>query len=188
MNNTIIKSGLVQKFQEVKENKGKKDSERLNVTKSDKEPGRDFILSNTWLKVAAIISFSMAACQAVISISPNLASYFEAPPALSENRFLLFVTGGSATLILVIFGLYALSGAGKIRRLPLLPIVLILISSLFLLRGSFVILTVLKYLKIIEGKILIRELLSHLVFLVAGFTYTGGTILNWGKMDKKNEV
>jgi hypothetical protein len=126
----------------------------------------------------------MATCQAVISTSPAAAAYFEAPSSLLENRLLLFVMGASATLILIIFGLYALSGAGMIRRLPLLHIVLIAISSLFLLRGLFIVFTVLNLLGVLKGKILFQGVVSHLIFLAAGIAYTGGTILNWRELCK----
>jgi hypothetical protein len=93
--------------------------------------------------------------------------------------------GESATLILVIFSLYALSGAGNIRRLPLLRIVLIAISCLFLLRGLFIVFTVLSLLDVLKGKILIQGVVSHLVFLAAGIAYAGGTILNWREMQNR---
>ena len=96
-----------------------------------------------WLKVAAGLSFSMAACQAVISIWPAAAEYFQAPPKLQNDRVRLFVVGEAAALIPVLFGLYALSGAGVIRRLPLLRTALVGIGSLFLLRGLFIILNLL---------------------------------------------
>ena len=135
-----------------------------------------------WLKIAAGFSFFMAICQTVISLSPAAAAYFQAPPPLLENRLRLFLFGEGAALVLIIFGLYALSGAGSIRRLPLLRLGLIGISSLFLLRGLFFILTVLTFLGILEGEILIQGVISHLVFLAAGIAYTVGTVLNWKEM------
>jgi hypothetical protein len=135
-----------------------------------------------WLKIAAGLSFFMAICQAIISLSPAAAAYFEAPPSLLENRLQLFLIGEGAMLIFVIFGLYALSGAGSIRHLPLLRLGLIGIGSLYLLRGLFFILTVLTLLGIIEGKILIQGVISHLVFLAAGIAYFVGTVLNWKEM------
>jgi hypothetical protein len=135
-----------------------------------------------WLKVAAGSSFFMAICQTVISLSPAAAAYFLAPPPLLENRWRLFLVGEAAALILVIFGLYALSGAGSIRRLPLLRLGLIGISSLYLLRGLFFILSVLVILGILEGEILIQGEISTLVFLAAGITYAIGTVLNWRDM------
>ncbi|HLO15806.1 MAG TPA: hypothetical protein VK206_13320 [Anaerolineales bacterium] len=135
-----------------------------------------------WLKIAAGLSFFMAICQIVISLSPAAAAYFAAPPSLLENRMQLFLIGEGAAVILVIFGLYALSGAGSIRHLPLLRLGLIGISSLYLLRGLFVILTVLTLLGILEGEILIQGEISTLVFLAAGIAYAVGTVLNWREM------
>jgi hypothetical protein len=135
-----------------------------------------------WLKVAAGLSFFMAICQTVISLSPAAATYFQAPPSLLENRLQLFLIGEGAALILVVFGLYALSGAGSIRHLPLLRLGLTGISSLFLLRGLFFILTVLVLLGILEGDILVQGVVSDLVFLAAGITFAVGTVLNWRAM------
>jgi hypothetical protein len=140
-----------------------------------------------WLKTAAGLSFFMALCQTVVSISPAAAAYFQAPPPLLENRLQLFLMGGGAALILVIFGLYALSGVGSIPRLPLLRLGLIGISSLFLLRGLFFILTVLTFLGILEGEILIQGVVSHLVFLAAGIAYAVGTALNWKEMQIRRQ-
>ncbi|MEW6403144.1 MAG: hypothetical protein AB1649_15200 [Chloroflexota bacterium] len=138
-----------------------------------------------WLKVAAGMSFFMAICQTVISLSPAAAAYFQAPPALLENRLQLFLVGEAAALILVIFGLYAFSGAGSIRQLPLLRLGLIGISSLYILRGLFILLTVLHTLGILEGEILIQGVISHLVFLAAGIAYALGTVLNWREMQTR---
>ena len=135
-----------------------------------------------WLKVAAGLSFFMAVCQTVISISPAAAAYFQAPPSLLENRWQLLLIGEGAALILVIFGLYALSGAGSIPHLPLLRLGLIGISSLYLLRGLFFILTVLVIFGILDGEILMQGVISTLVFLAAGIAYAVGTILNWKEM------
>src|SRR5512138_3048908 len=108
-----------------------------------------------WLKVAAGWSFFMAICQTVISLWPAAAAYFKAPPPLLEDRGQLLLWGGAAALVLVVFGLYALSGAGSIRHLPLLRLGLIGISSLFLLRGLFLVLDVLVILGVLAGELLI---------------------------------
>ena len=141
-----------------------------------------------WLKVAAGLSFFMAICQTVISLSPAAAAYFEAPPALLEDRWQLFLFGEGAALIFAVFGLYALSGAGRMPRLPLLRLGLVGISSLYLLRGLFFILTVLTVLGILEGEILIQGVISHLVFLAAGIAYMVGTLLNWREMQLRREI
>ena len=84
--------------------------------------------------------------------------------------------------MLVIFGLYALSGAGSIRRLPLLRVGLIGISILYLLRGLFFVLSLLVVLGILKGQLLIQGEISTLVFLAAGIAYAVGTALNWREM------
>ncbi len=135
-----------------------------------------------WLKIAAGFSFFMALVQTVVSISPEAAAYFKAPPPLLENPLQLFVVGEVAALILVIFGLYALSGAKSIPHLPLLRLGLIGISTIFLLRGLFIILTALVLLGVLEGELLIQGEISTLVFLGAGLAYAVGTVLNWSEM------
>jgi hypothetical protein len=132
-----------------------------------------------WLRAGAGLSFFMAACQAVISLSPAAAAYFGAPPGLLEDRLRLFLVGEGATLVFVLFGLYALSGAGDIRRLPLLRLGLIGISSLYLLRGLFIILTLLEVLGILRREIVAQAVVSHVVFLAAGITNAVGTVRSW---------
>jgi hypothetical protein len=132
-----------------------------------------------WLKVAAGLSFSMAACQTVISLWPAAAAYFQAPPGLLNDRVRLFVVGETAALIPVLFGLYALSGAGVIRRLPLLRTALVGIGSLFILRGLFIIITFLVALGFLPGQLSLPGVASHMVFLSTGIAYLGGAALNW---------
>ncbi len=139
----------------------------------------------TWLKVAAGWSFFMAVCQTVISVWPAAAAYFQAPPPLLADRWQLFLWGEAAALVLVIFGLYALSGAGSIRHLPLLRLGLIGISVLFLLRGLFVVLDVLVILGVLAGELLAQGTISTIVFLGAGISYAVGTVLNWRTMQAR---
>jgi hypothetical protein len=92
------------------------------------------------------------------------------------------VIGEGAALVLAVFGLYALSGARSIRRLPLLRVGLVAISSLFLLRGLFFIVSVLIVLGVLQGRILIQGEISTLVFLAAGIAFAAGTVSNWRDM------
>ncbi len=138
-----------------------------------------------WLKVAAGLSFFMAACQAIISVWPAAAAYFGAPPGLLNDRVRLLVVGGGAALIPVLFGLYALSGAGVIRRLPLLRTALLIVGSVFLLRGLFIIITFLVALGFLEGRLFLAGVASHLVFLAAGIVFLGGAVLNWTALSSR---
>ncbi len=132
-----------------------------------------------WLEIAAGLSFLMAAGQAAISVWPAAAAYFQAPPSLLNDRVRLLLVGGTAALVPALFGVYALSGAGVIRRLPLVRTVLVGVGSLFLLRGLFIILTVLEALGIRPGHVSLPGAASHLIFLAAGMAYLGGAALNW---------
>jgi hypothetical protein len=132
-----------------------------------------------WLMTAAGLSFFMAAFQAVISVWPAAAAYFQAPPSLLNDRVRLLVVGGSAALIPLLFGFYALSGAGVVRRLPFLRTALVGIGSLFLLRGLFIIITVLVAMGVLQGQVLPQGVASHVVFLSAGLSFLGGAALNW---------
>lgn len=133
-----------------------------------------------WLKVAAGISFFMAACQALIALWPAAAEYFQAPPSLLNDRVRMLAIGGGAALIPALFGLYALSGAGVVRRrLPLLRTVLLVVGTLFFLRGLFIIVTVMVVLGIRPGAVWPMAVASHLVFLAAAAAFLGGAILNW---------
>jgi hypothetical protein len=134
------------------------------------------------LKIAAGLSFFMAAGQLVISVWPAAEEYFQAPPTLLNDRVQLLVVGGGAALIPMLFGLYALSGTGVIRRLPLLRPALIGIGSLCQLRGLFIILTILAVLGVRPGRVLLPAVSSHLIFLSAGIAYLGGAALNWNAL------
>ncbi|WOE76030.1 hypothetical protein [Alterisphingorhabdus coralli] len=78
-----------------------------------------------------------------IALGPDWFRFFGAPEDLilayenGDNRLIwvtLFIT-----LILSIWGLYALSGAGRIVRLPLLGLGLVTIAGIYLLRGLLLI-------------------------------------------------
>ena len=136
----------------------------------------------SWLTIAAALSFFMAAVQTFLSLSVPAAAYFRAPPPLLENPLRLFLVGEAAALVLVVFALYALSGAGTIRRLPLLRVALIGISTLYLLRGLFLVLNVMIAFGLLEGTVLLQGVISDLVFLTAGIAYAVGTAFNWSEL------
>lgn len=132
-----------------------------------------------WLTLGAGMSFFMAAVQLLLSLSPAAAGYFGAPPGLLADRTRLLLVGGGAALLPAAFGLYALSGAGRFRRLPLLRTGLVAIGGLYLLRGLFIVLTLLELLGIVKARILPQGVASHLVFLAAGLAYALGTAASW---------
>jgi hypothetical protein len=86
--------------------------------------------------------------------------------AESGSRYPAIITSGIAA-ILFIWALYAFSGAGLIRRLPLLKTGLVVISAVYLVRG-LVFIPVLIW--------------SSLVCLVYGFSYAAGTRQVWARL------
>lgn len=87
------------------------------------------------LMTAGLISFGLAFFQTVIGFSPTASLYFGAPRALTENLTLLVGTSLGVSALLIIFGLYALSGASRIQPLPWLKPVLVVVTLVYLIRG-----------------------------------------------------
>ncbi|EIK42994.1 hypothetical protein O59_004098 [Cellvibrio sp. BR] len=85
-------------------------------------------------------------------------------------------------IFLAIWSLYALSGAGVIRRLPLLRLALCLIASIFLIRGiSFVML-----MPMFPENSLTFWLVSSGICLIIGIFYAVGTYQRWAELSGKH--
>lgn len=138
-------------------------------------------ISKQLLMVAGSLSFSVALFQAVITFSPTWSQYFGAPKELVSNVPLLYVTGFAMTVIFCIFGLYAMSGGGWLRPLPLLRWGLLGIGCVYMLRGLLfipILLMMTGYLQSSEP-IPPTGLASSLVSLFIGLLYLTGTIRRW---------
>ncbi|MEW6608907.1 MAG: hypothetical protein AB1414_15925 [bacterium] len=86
------------------------------------------------------------------------------------------------SIIFFIWGLYALSGAGKIRRLPFLRLALVIISAIYLARG-------LCFLPVFFFKPEIIDSLlvwSSLVSFIVGLAYVIGTRQVWLSLSVNN--
>jgi hypothetical protein len=77
--------------------------------------------------------------------------------------------------ILMIWALYAFSGAGKFRRLPLLRTALILISAVYLARGLALVPLVALRPDLVDT----FAVVSSLIVLVYGLAYAIGTWASW---------
>jgi hypothetical protein len=80
--------------------------------------------------------------------------------------------------VLLIWALFALSGAGVIRRLPLLRTALCVISAIFLLRGMAFI----AIMPLFPGNSLSFWLVSSTICLVIGVLYAAGTVEAWRQL------
>ena len=138
-------------------------------------------LSKRLLQIAGLLSLAVALFQVVLSFSPSLSTYFGAPPELLANPSQLLAVGLFAALIFAIWGLYGLSGAGLLRRLPLLRLGLLFIGAIYTLRGLLLIPLLLASLGLLASPepILPQALLASLVSLLIGCLYLVGTFAAW---------
>jgi hypothetical protein len=133
------------------------------------------------LVLAAILSFAIALLHlAIIFLGPNAYVYFGAAD-LGAMEAQGSRIPDLLTLVLVavfaLFGLYALSGAGVIRRLPLLAAGLVAIGSIYTLRGLVVIPDLIR---LVQGAgYPLRQTVFSAVSLAIGLAYLIGTVRRW---------
>lgn len=134
------------------------------------------------LTAAAALCFAIAALHAaIIFMGPDAYTYFGAPPELARydarGSMIPDLQAAVLALIFAVFGAYALSGAGRMRRLPLLRPGLVVIGAVFTLRGLalFVQLPML-----VRGDPLPpRMAVFSLVSLLTGLAFLAGTLPRW---------
>jgi hypothetical protein len=139
-------------------------------------------LGQAWLLWGAILSFVIALFHFLNALVVILLS-----SRADRDPFVVFLLGG----LYFLFGLYALSGGGVIRKLPLLDVGLALISAIYTLRGLRVFPETFQFFTAVEPFPVLLPFLS-LVFLVTGCVYAVGTVKSWkwlrseddGKKDK----
>jgi hypothetical protein len=78
------------------------------------------------------------------------------------------------TIVFIVFGVYALSGAGVVRRLPLLRLGLLAIGAVYTLRGLIVILDILRLVR--GAGYPFRQTVFSAAALAIGLIYLIGTI------------
>jgi len=138
---------------------------------------------NRWHKTGGILSFAVALLHLVIIFAGAPAyRYFGAgeemaAAAESGSAFPAVLTLVLA-VVFAVWGLYALSGAGVIRRLPLLRVALILIGAVYTLRGITVFQQIFQT-ATSSAKVEPRDIVFSLVSLGIGLAYLTGTAANW---------
>lgn len=85
-------------------------------------------------------------------------------------------------LILLIWSVYGLSGAGGIGKLPLVRTALVLISSIYVLRGVVFI----ALMPLFPENSITFWLVSSTICLSIGMLYSVGTYQNWSKLSLKH--
>ena len=136
--------------------------------------------TNYLLFLGGLLNFAFAACQVAISIVPAWAAALGAD-ALASNPTLLLVAGLLVTLLFGIAGLYGLSGAGVLRRLPLLRLGLFVVGSLYTLNGIVFVPQLLRLMGILPSYQAIQLLptLASAAFLLVGLLYLIGLASAW---------
>jgi hypothetical protein len=137
------------------------------------------------LTVAAAMSLSIAALHLVtILFGAPAYDYFTAPDRMIELAHRGSPLPAVATLLMAavfaLFGLYALSAAGRGPRLPQPRIILIGICGIYLLRGLVVVPQLLLFLN--TSEVPARALVFSLISLAVGIVYTVGTALRWAAL------
>jgi hypothetical protein len=94
--------------------------------------------TNNLLFLASLLAFGGAIIQAAIGFVPEWSAALGAGDELLSNPPLLLTLGLLMALVFAVCGLYGLSGAGLIRRLPLLHLGLFEIGLVCTLRGYHV--------------------------------------------------
>ncbi len=137
--------------------------------------------SKTLLIAASVLAFDISLFQAAISFSPEWSAAFDTPTELVANPPLRLATGLLAPVLLGILGLYGLSGAGVIRRLPLLRLALLCIGLGYALRGTALVpqLLVLGHIVSATQPIIIQHVTTSAVMLLTGLLFLAGLAGGW---------
>jgi putative oxidoreductase len=142
---------------------------------------------NIYLQIGGVFSFAFAVFQiSAILWSQELLTYFGGPVKIqAENPILYILVCLVVGALVALFGLYAFSGAGKFRRLPLLRSILVTITAIFILRGFAVINDLMTIHKHPELD-LIRFLVFSIIALVIGLIHLLGVIrlFKYGRPEK----
>ena len=129
------------------------------------------------LNAAALASFALAALHVVIiAIGAPAYLYFGAAglaERASQGSLAPALLTSCITAVFVVFGLYALAGAGAIGRLPFLRAGLVTIGSVYTLRGLEVVFDVIRLIQ--NAGYPVRQTVFSGVSLVVGVLYLAGT-------------
>ena len=135
---------------------------------------------NKWLVLGGILSALAAILHlAVIAGGPEWYRFIGAGEDMARAAEQGSYTPALVTLviaaILMVWALYAFSGAGIIRRLPLLRTALILISAVYLIRALALLPTLILRPDLVDT----FAVASSLVVLAYGLVYSIGTWTGW---------
>lgn len=137
-------------------------------------------MRNGWLVAAGLLSAAASLLHfATIIGGPDWYRFFGAGEELARAAERGSMMPGIVTVaigtILAIWALYAFSAAGLVRRLPLVRTALVLITSVYMVRG----LALIPLLAFKPQLVDTFAIISSLIVLCYGVTYAVGTWLAW---------
>jgi hypothetical protein len=140
-----------------------------------------------WLRQGALLTGAASLLHlGIIFGGPDWYRFFGAGERMARlsargSPYPTLITAGIA-LILGLWALYGLSGAGVIRRLPLLRLALVLIAGVYLARGTLGIPAVLfvdgPYTDELKGRMTFM-IVSSLICIFLGFCFASGAARVW---------
>lgn len=135
------------------------------------------------LALAGWLSIGIAVLHVIIIfLGPPAYRYFGAGEEMARQAEAGSLTPAVLTLfvatVFAVFAFYAFSGAGMLRRLPLLRTGLAAISAIYLLRGLSLLPELARYARDSEA-VMPRELAFSFTSLVIGILYLVGIVLLW---------
>jgi magnesium-transporting ATPase (P-type) len=150
------------------------------------------LVGNQWLRIGGILSFAVALLHLVIIfVGAPAYRYFGAGEDMARAAESGAVFPALLTFVLVVifvlWGLYALSGAGVIRRLPLLRMALIVIGVIYALRGVAVFQQIFQMVTS-SAQVEARQIVFSSVSLAIGLAYLIGTMKNWRTLGAGNRA
>jgi hypothetical protein len=133
--------------------------------------------SNIYLQIGGLFSLAFSIFQVCgIFLPSSIIDYFGGPVKLqAENPALFALLCVVLGVLIAVIGLYDLSGAGKFKRLPLLRTVLIVVTTVFILRGLFII-PILKLMFTYPKRNVLRFLVFSIIALGVGIIHLIGVI------------
>ena len=140
---------------------------------------------NRWLMTAGILSALAAGLHlAIIVGGPDWYRYFGAGERMARMAERGVPTpaifAAAIAVVLTLWAAYAFSGAGLLRRLPLLRTGLVVISAIYLLRGLVLLPMLILKPEMVDG----FALWSSLVVLAYGLVYAAGTWTAWPALSR----
>ena len=139
--------------------------------------------ANKWLATGGVLSALAALLHIAIVIGgPDWYRFFGAGEGMAraaeQGSPMPAIVAGAIALILFIWACYAFSGAGLLRRLPLLRTGLVAISAIYLLRGLALVPALLFRPELVDP----FAIWSSLIVLGYGLAYAIGTWAAWPRL------